>query len=88
MDRRSFLTALATGAAALAFDPERLLWTPGAKTIFIPKPSLRFVPKYYTVNVVISGPLFEQMLKARVVDYTKLELERPFGFALADARPE
>lgn len=37
MNRRSFLTRLgvaAVGAAALAVDdPERLLWTPGAKTI-------------------------------------------------------
>lgn len=36
MNRRSFLTRLgvaAVGAAALAVDPERLLWVPGAKTI-------------------------------------------------------
>lgn len=34
MNRRGFLAALA-GAAA-AYDPERLLWVPGAKTISIP----------------------------------------------------
>ena len=39
MNRRSFLTTLAGASAALAFDPERLLWTP-KKTIFIPKPSI------------------------------------------------
>ena len=38
MDRRRFLESLILGASALAIDPERLLWTPGAKTIFIPPP--------------------------------------------------
>lgn len=37
MNRRGFLNALGLGAAALTLDPERLLWVPGAKTIFIPK---------------------------------------------------
>ncbi len=36
MNRRHFITSLLGGAAALAFDPERLLWLPGAKRIFIP----------------------------------------------------
>lgn len=36
MNRRGFLGALATAAATLALDPERLLWTPGEKKIFIP----------------------------------------------------
>jgi len=42
MNRRAFLATLATAAAGLALDPERLLWVPGAKTIFMPaeKPSL------------------------------------------------
>jgi hypothetical protein len=34
MTRRSFLAAL---AAALALDPERMLWLPGKKLISIPK---------------------------------------------------
>ena len=33
MNRRSFLSML---AATAVLDPERLLWVPGAKTIFIP----------------------------------------------------
>jgi hypothetical protein len=37
MNRRNFFGALLGGAAALAADPERALWTPGAKKIFIPK---------------------------------------------------
>lgn len=40
MNRRNFLNALGLGTAALGFDPGRLLWVPGAKTIFIPKPPM------------------------------------------------
>lgn len=36
MQRRSFLAALATLAAGHVLNPERLLWVPGAKTIFLP----------------------------------------------------
>jgi hypothetical protein len=34
MNRRSFLTLAAASAAALAVDPERLLWTPGKRVTF------------------------------------------------------
>jgi hypothetical protein len=37
MDRRAFLQRLSIAASALAVDPERWLWTPGKKTVFIPK---------------------------------------------------
>lgn len=33
MNRRTFLSALAASVAGAAFDPERLLWVPGQKTI-------------------------------------------------------
>jgi hypothetical protein len=36
MNRRAFLTTLAAGLAGAALDPERLLWVPGKKTIFLP----------------------------------------------------
>jgi hypothetical protein len=37
LNRRAFLQLLGAGTvAAVAFDPERLLWVPGAKTIFLP----------------------------------------------------
>jgi hypothetical protein len=38
MNRRGFLQTLAAGLAGAALDPERLLWTPGAKTHFLPPP--------------------------------------------------
>lgn len=36
MNRRRFLQIASAAAAALVVDPEQLLWTPGAKTIFLP----------------------------------------------------
>ncbi len=36
MNRRQFLRILATGVAGLELDIDRLLWVPGAKTIFLP----------------------------------------------------
>ena len=37
MNRRAFLGTLLAAAPVLALDPERLLWVPGQKTIFIPE---------------------------------------------------
>lgn len=36
MDRRNFIKVFGAGIAAFGYDPERFLWVPGAKTIFIP----------------------------------------------------
>jgi hypothetical protein len=38
MNRRGFLRLFSAAAATVAIDPERLLWVPGTKKIFIPKP--------------------------------------------------
>ncbi len=38
MNRRNFLQFAAVGLG-MALDPERLLWVPGRKTIFIPPPT-------------------------------------------------
>lgn len=40
MNRRAFLNALTAAAAGFVLDPERLLWTPGRKTIFVPPPTV------------------------------------------------
>lgn len=39
MNRRAFLASLGIGAAAIALDPELLLWKPGARSIFLPTPA-------------------------------------------------
>lgn len=36
MDRRRFLALLSAGVAGAVLDPERALWVPGAKRIFLP----------------------------------------------------
>ena len=42
MNRRAFLSTLSAtigaGIVSATLDPERLLWVPGAKTIFVPPP--------------------------------------------------
>lgn len=48
MNRRGFLTALLSSAAAVAIDPERLLWVPGRKLISIPTPQIH---RYGTIYV-------------------------------------
>lgn len=56
MQRRSFLQSLIAGAAALTLDPEKALWVPGKKTVFIPPP-----PKIEEPTIlewmVCTGPL-------------------------------
>lgn len=69
MDRRSFLqklglTALAVATADSVLDPEFALWTPGAKTFFLPpeKPAVKLpvlfkgdmitIPGIYAVNPI------------------------------------
>lgn len=46
MNRRGFLRALLTGTVGLIagaeLDLDRLLWVPGAKTIFLPPPAENF----------------------------------------------
>ncbi len=36
MNRRAFLSGLVASGLTTAIDPERLLWVPGKRTIFIP----------------------------------------------------
>lgn len=40
MDRRWFLRALGAAAVGAVLDPEKLLWVPGQKTIFLPSPAV------------------------------------------------
>jgi hypothetical protein len=43
MNRRAFFASLLGGTAAAAIDPERLLWTPGARLISIPPARVELV---------------------------------------------
>jgi hypothetical protein len=57
MNRRLFLGAMTGAAAAQVIDPERLLWVPGKKKIFIPPaPQATLLP-------VTLGPGDEIMLR-------------------------
>lgn len=57
MNRRSLLKLLAGAGAALVLDPERLLWVPGAKTVFIPKPIVEPSPRML-VGMCIGMPIY------------------------------
>src|SRR5438876_9717976 len=55
MNRRGFLSTLLTTSIAAAFDPERLLWVPGKKTLFIPSPQIEKWIEGQSVNTSIVG---------------------------------
>lgn len=54
MNRRRFLTALLSSTAAVAIDPERLLWVPGRKRISIPTPQIHRYGTMYTQKGIIA----------------------------------
>lgn len=54
LNRRGFIGALAAAAAGLAIDPERLLWTPSAKRIFLPSPA----PSLWSSTSLAVGDIF------------------------------
>jgi len=54
LHRRDFLIRASMAAAALALDPERLLWVPGQKTIFLPTPR-RNVELYVDTSGLMPG---------------------------------
>lgn len=50
MHRRTFLRSAAAAVAALAVDPEKLLWTPGRKTIITAPAGGWIAPEEYTIG--------------------------------------
>lgn len=54
MNRRAFLGSLAAVAAGLALDPERALWVPNAKRIFLPS----VAPVVRTPIALTKGDIF------------------------------
>lgn len=53
MFRRDFINVLGALAASAVLDPERLLWVPGKKRIFIPSPSQQAADLQVFVNGVL-----------------------------------
>ena len=64
MNRREWLKLILSGAAGLALDPEKLLWVPGQKTIFIPS------GKILTYSQIVS------MEYARIIPHLNNVFER------------
>ena len=59
MNRRSFLSGFIGAAAALTLDPERLLWVPGAKTIFVPPVGNRFLTTEMVCREALKSMTFQ-----------------------------
>jgi len=66
LNRRGFLQSGIAAASALAVDPERLLWTPGAKTIFIPPPPKVVAGGGFNVTL-LAGEKYYQTTDGRVL---------------------
>ncbi len=62
MNRRGFLGGLIGAASAMVLDPEKLLWVPGAKTIFIPKPIAAPPPYIVGIRLDSGMPVFSDQL--------------------------
>lgn len=54
LTRRSFLGAIGLAAAGLALDPDRALWVPGQKRIFLPAQS----PSLWSATELNAGDIF------------------------------
>lgn len=67
ISRRSFLGLSASALAGFTLDPDRLLWRPGARTIFIPAPSQSL---YYSTIVV--GGLVQRGQRISSARYSRL----------------
>jgi hypothetical protein len=85
LSRRVFLGSL---AAAFAIDPERALWVPGAKKLFIPPPHVTYklslikeVRRYRSV-----GMEFEQDWVIELVDALHLKIGQPLNIAISELR--
>ena len=62
MNRRAFLSVLGTGAAGMTLDPERLLWVPGAKRIFLPSVRAAFVRSSPIIGAIVAAA-WEQVIR-------------------------
>jgi hypothetical protein len=61
VNRRNFLSTLVAAAAGMTLDPERLLWVPGQKTIFIPSPKQTL--------------MYDELLSSTLIDWHALMIK-------------
>lgn len=82
--RRSFLTRLAGAAAAAVaigeLDPEKLLWVPGAKTIFLPTER----PLVHGAEAVQAWSVREQAGLAEIIEQ-KTGIQNPSRFRVTNS---
>lgn len=72
LTRRGFLGLIPVAAAGMVLDPDRLLWRPGAKTIFIPAPMLPVSLSLTTADIIAC---FKEVYSAeRLAELSQLEV--------------
>jgi hypothetical protein len=87
MNRRGFIGSLAVFAAQCTLDPEFALWTPGARTFFIPDRTVRSAEDYYSMQsawesnaeaiarqIEASRPTLESMMIMSSVLWNKIQV--------------
>ena len=66
MNRRRFLGLTVAGAAGMLLDPERLLWVPGKKYVFLAQPKVKGVTIAQLVAVTFDQVVKEQRKAGRL----------------------
>lgn len=92
MNRRQLLKLLASGVVGSTLDVDRLLWVPGAKTIFLPTPTIhrptdaqilafeleRIIP--HIKDMFEKDSRFYQRLENGKVEIAGKNIEFPFSY--------
>lgn len=91
MNRRGFLSALLGAVTGAAFDPERALWVPGRKKIFIPPLSRNVIITPESFARITLTSLRDSLRLARAIQREHnrqfsaiagtIEIRRPYRFA-------
>ncbi len=87
MTRRGFFAALISAVAGATLDPERLLWVPGRKTIFIPPSRNVFVSPDWIAREMLAILQKQFMLAKRVNREFDAQLRIPVGSQIRVRRP-
>lgn len=76
MNRRGFIGALSAVLTGAVLDPEKLLWHPGARTIFIPPARLLIPPQELIREMLITLQNNLMLAKATRGEYGKFFHDR------------